>query len=84
MSDPTQIVASKPAATSTTIQGAVAQLVVSLTAIAVLIHPQDAAKIHTIGDAIVNYIPMAAAIIAAAAPFIMTVAGRFKATQPLH
>lgn len=84
MSDPSTTVASKPAATSTTIQGAAIQLVVSLVAVLALLFPKDADKINTIGQTIVGYAPVIAGVIVAVAPFVMTVLGRFKAAVPLH
>lgn len=84
MSDPTQIVASKPAITSQTIQGAVIQLVVSLTAVIALLKPADADKINGISSAIQGYVPMIAGIAVAVVPALMTILGRFKASQPVH
>lgn len=84
MSDPTQIVASKPAATSTTIQGAVIQFVVSLMAVLALLFPANADKFTSFGATVTGYAPVIGGVIVAVLPFVMTILGRFKASQPLH
>lgn len=84
MTDTTTIIPSKPVATSTTIQGAVIQLVVSLTAVLALLSPKNADAINSFGSAVVGYGPMIGGVVAAIAPFVMTVLGRFKATTNLH
>jgi hypothetical protein len=84
MTDTTQIVASKPAATSTTIQGAVIQFALSLIAVLALLYPKNAAQLNSFGQVFQGYAPMIGGVIAAVAPFVMTVLGRFKATTALH
>lgn len=84
MTDATTPVASKPYLASTTIQGAALQLIVSLTAMLAVLMPKHADQINSISAMITNYLPMALGILATLAPFVMTVIGRAKATQPLH
>lgn len=84
MSDPTQVTASKPAATSLTLQGATAQFIVSATALAALLAPKHADQINGAANAVIGYLPMAFAVGASAIPLVMTFVGRLRASQPLH
>ena len=84
MTDATAVTPSKPAITSQTIQGAVVQFVISLTALVVIFFPKEADKITSVSGMIQGYVPVILAVVAAVAPLVMTVLGRFKAVQPLH
>lgn len=84
MTDTTSITASKPAATSTTIQGAVLQFVVSVTALVALFFPKNAQAVNDASTAIQGYLPVVVSVGVAAAPLVMTILGRFKAVQALH
>lgn len=84
MTDATQTPASKPYLTSTTIQGAIIQLIVSLAAVLALLSPKNADKINSVVQLVQAYLPMVFGLVASVAPFVMTVIGRAKATQPLH
>lgn len=84
MTDATTITASKPAATSTTIQSATVQFIVSLTALLVVFFPKDADKINSTAGLITGYLPMIIAVAVAVIPFVGTILGRFKAQVPLH
>lgn len=85
MSDATSgITASKPAATSTTIQGSVLQFIISATALAALLAPKHADQINGVAQTVESYLPMAFAVGATVIPLVMTIIGRFTATTPLH
>ena len=83
MTDVTSVTAPKSPAASTTIQGAVLQFVISVTALCALFFPKNADQINNASQAIQAYLPMVLSVAVAILPAIHTILGRFKATQPI-
>lgn len=84
MTDATATPASKPYLASTTIQGSILQLIVSLTAVLAVLMPKHADQINNIASMITSYLPLVLGVLASLAPFVMTVIGRAKAQTALH